>query len=62
LSSDFIVGFCGENDNDFEDTLDIVRKVQFDFGFMFAYSMREKTHAHRKLIDDVPEETKQSRL
>ena len=37
-------------------------QVRFDKAFMFAYSMREKTHAHRQLLDDVPEPTKQRRL
>jgi tRNA A37 methylthiotransferase MiaB len=62
LSSDFICGFCGETENDFEDTLDLIRKVKYDFGFLFAYSMREKTFAHRKLVDDVPEDVKSERL
>ena len=62
LSTDFICGFCGETDQDFEDTLDLIRQVQYDFGFLFAYSMREKTFAHRKLIDDVPDQIKNERL
>ena len=44
------------------DTLDLLRRVRFDKAFMFAYSMREKTHAHRSLSDDVDEPTKQRRL
>lgn len=62
LSSDFICGFCGETEDDFERTLDLIRNVQYDFGFLFAYSMREKTYAHRKMVDDVPEEVKSERL
>lgn len=62
LSSDFIVGFCGENDADFQDTLSLVKEVDFDMAYMFAYSMREKTMAHRRYKDDVPEEVKQERL
>ena len=57
-----IVGFCGETDEQFEDTISLIEKVKYDFGFMFAYSMREKTHAHRRLVDNVPEEVKQARL
>ena len=44
------------------DTLDLLRRVRFDKAFMFAYSMRERTHAHRSLSDDVDEPTKQRRL
>lgn len=62
LSSDFICGFCGESEEDFEQTLDLIKNVKYDFGFLFAYSMREKTYAHRKLADDVPEEVKNERL
>jgi len=62
LSSDFISGFCGETEADHEATLDLLRTTRFDKAFMFAYSLREKTHAHRRLLDDVPEPTKQRRL
>ncbi|KAL1354889.1 hypothetical protein HN51_006939 [Arachis hypogaea] len=62
LSSDFICGFCGETEEEHLDTLSLVKAVGYDMAFMFAYSMREKTHAHRNYVDDVPEETKQRRL
>jgi tRNA A37 methylthiotransferase MiaB len=62
LSSDFISGFCGESEADHELTLDLLERVRFDKAFMFAYSLREKTHAHRRLDDDVPEPVKQRRL
>lgn len=62
LSSDFIAGFCGETDLEFQDTLDLLEYVKYEQAFLFAYSMREKTHAHRKLKDDVPEPVKKSRL
>jgi len=62
LSTDLIAGFCGETEEQFEETVSLIEKVGYDFGFLFAYSMREKTHAHRKLIDDVQEEVKQRRL
>ncbi|GJN25230.1 hypothetical protein PR202_gb13030 [Eleusine coracana subsp. coracana] len=62
LSSDFISGFCGETEDDHADTLSLVREVGFDMAYMFAYSMREKTHAHRNYTDDVPEDVKQRRL
>eukprot|EP00126_Sphaerothecum_destruens_P007493 Sdes_comp19876_c0_seq1m12173 len=62
LSSDFIVGFCGESEQDHLQTLSLVQDVKFDMAYMFAYSMREKTHAHRRLKDDVEEPIKQQRL
>ncbi|XP_027360562.1 CDK5RAP1-like protein isoform X2 [Abrus precatorius] len=62
LSSDFICGFCGETEEEHSDTLTLVKAVGYDMAFMFAYSMREKTHAHRNYVDDVPEEIKQRRL
>ena len=62
ISSDFISGFCGETEADHEQTLSLMREVRFEKAFMFAYSMREKTHAHRRLVDDVPEDVKQRRL
>ena len=62
ISSDFISGFCGEDEADHAETLSLLERVRFDKAFMFAYSMREKTHAHRRLADDVPEAVKQRRL
>ncbi|WVZ12234.1 hypothetical protein V8G54_016764 [Vigna mungo] len=62
LSSDFICGFCGETEEEHSETLTLVNAVSYDMAFMFAYSMREKTHAHRNYVDDVPEEVKQRRL
>jgi tRNA A37 methylthiotransferase MiaB len=48
ISSDFISGFCGETDEEHRDTVMLMERVGFDQAFMFAYSMREKTPAHRK--------------
>ncbi|XP_062712997.1 CDK5RAP1-like protein [Aedes albopictus] len=62
LSSDFICGFCGETDEEFSETLSLIQRVKYHTAFLFAYSMREKTTAHRRYQDDVPEETKQQRL
>ncbi|KAK8663961.1 hypothetical protein V6N13_083766 [Hibiscus sabdariffa] len=62
ISSDFICGFCGETEEEHADTLSLIKAVGYDMAFMFAYSMREKTHAHRNYSDDVPEEVKQRRL
>ncbi|XP_074571247.1 CDK5RAP1-like protein [Curcuma longa] len=62
LSSDFICGFCGETEEQHADTLSLMREVGYDMAYMFAYSMREKTHAHRNYVDDVPDSVKQRRL
>ena len=62
LSTDTISGFCGESEEDHRDTLDLLEQVKFEQAFMFAYSMREKTRAHRQLVDDVPQDIKLRRL
>mmetsp|Transcript_14044 Transcript_14044/g.21328 ORF Transcript_14044/g.21328 Transcript_14044/m.21328 type:complete len:878 (+) Transcript_14044:135-2768(+) len=62
ISSDFITGFCGETEEEHRDTLSLMDYVSYDQAFMFAYSMRGKTHAHRTMEDDVPEEIKSRRL
>lgn len=61
LSTDIIVGFPGETDADFEDTLSLVREVGFVSAFGFKYSVRPHTPA-RNLDDDVPEHVKDDRL
>ncbi|MCA0444814.1 MAG: tRNA (N6-isopentenyl adenosine(37)-C2)-methylthiotransferase MiaB [Bacteroidetes bacterium] len=61
LSTDVMVGFPGETEADFEDTLDIMRRVKFDTAFMFKYSPREGTKAF-KMGDNVPDEVKTDRL
>lgn len=62
LSSDFISGFCGETEEDHQQTLSLIRTVGYNIGFLFAYSMRKKTQAFHHLEDDVPSEVKQRRL
>lgn len=62
LSHDMIAGFCGETEAEHQDTLSLMEYVKYDFGFMFAYSERPGTPAHKKLEDDVPEEVKKRRL
>ena len=57
FSTDIIVGFPGETEDDFEDTLDVVRKVKYEQIFMFIYSRRKGTPAD-KMEDQVPEEIK----
>lgn len=58
LSSDFICGFCDETDAEFEDTMTLLDIVKYDLAFLFAYSMRERTHAHRRMQDNVPDDVK----
>lgn len=62
LSSDFICGFCGETDEEFQDTVTLIEEVRYNVAFLFAYSMREKTTAHRRYKDDVPQDIKTLRL
>ncbi|XP_054641405.1 CDK5 regulatory subunit-associated protein 1 isoform X2 [Dunckerocampus dactyliophorus] len=62
LSSDFISGFCGETEEDHQQTLSLIRDVGYNIGFLFAYSMRKKTQAFHSLQDDVPAAVKQARL
>lgn len=57
-----LTGFCGETEEEHSETLTLIKAVGYDMAFLFAYSMREKTHAHRNYVDDVPEEIKQRRL
>lgn len=61
LSTDIIVGFPGETEEDFEDTLDVVRKVNYEQIFMFIYSRREGTVAD-KMENQIPEEIKHKRF
>ena len=62
FSQDMIVGFCGETEQDHQDTLSLMREVEYDYGYMFAYSERPGTPAHKKMKDDVPADVKQRRL
>ena len=62
LSSDFIVGFCGETEADHRATVELLEEVGYEHAFIFAYSRREKTRAARHLQDDVPEAVKKRRL
>ena len=61
MSSDFIVGFPGETDEDFEHTMKLIEQIDFDHSFSFIYSQRPGTPA-ADLPDDVPLEIKQARL
>ncbi|WP_130863961.1 tRNA (N6-isopentenyl adenosine(37)-C2)-methylthiotransferase MiaB [Bacilliculturomica massiliensis] len=61
LTTDIIVGFPGETEAQFEDTLDLARKVEYDSAFTFLYSVRKGTPAE-KYGDQVPEEVKHQRF
>jgi len=60
LATDFIVGFCGETDAEFQETVDLMEDVRFHGAFVFRYSERPGTAA-ASLTDDVPEEVKRER-
>ena len=62
ISTDVIVGFCGETEQDFMETCDLMSEIRYDSAFMFKYSPREGTLAHKSLEDDVGEEEKGQRL
>ncbi len=61
LSSDFIIGFPGETDEDFSHTMRLIHEIGFDQSFSFIYSRRPGTPA-ADLVDDVPDSVKQVRL
>ena len=60
LAGDFIVGFCGETEADFQQTVELVRRVQYESLFIFKYSPRPGTKADRR-EDDIPDEVKSRR-
>lgn len=62
ITTDVIAGFCGETEEDHRQTLELFRKVGYDYAFMFKYSMRPQTYAHKRLSDDMSEEEKTRRL
>ena len=61
ISMDMIIGFCSETEQEHQETLSLMDKVKYDFGYMFKYSVRPNTPAAR-MKDDIPENTKQRRL
>ena len=61
IAGDFIVGYCGETEADFQATKDLVRQVRYKNCFIFKYSPRPGTHADEKMADNVPEDVKRRR-
>ena len=61
VTSDFIVGFCGETEDDFQATVELVRESRFKNSFIFKYSERPGTKSSQLFPDDVPEEIKRRR-
>lgn len=61
VSSDFIVGFCGETEDEFQETVDLVKECRFKNSFIFKYSERPGTKAAGSLPDDVPFDVKRRR-
>ena len=62
ITTDVIAGFCGETLEDHQATLDLFRRVRYDYAFMFKYSEREGTYASRHIPDDIPDAEKTRRL
>ena len=61
MSSDFIIGFPGETDADFEATMNLIKAIDFDLSFSFIYSARPGTPA-ADMVDDISDATKKDRL
>ena len=61
VTSDFIVGFCGETEEEFQETVELVRQARFKNSFIFKYSARPGTKAAELYVDDIPEAVKRRR-
>lgn len=62
LTTDIFAGYCGETEEDHQQSLSLMRECGYDSAFMFKYSERPGTYASKHLADDIPEETKIRRL
>ena len=62
ITTDVIAGFCNETEQDHQQTLELFKKVGYDYAFMFKYSMRPNTYAAKRLHDNIPEDVKTRRL
>jgi len=61
ISTDIIVGFCGETEEEFRNTVEFFKEMRFEHGYLSQYSDRSGTTANRFMKDDIPEETKKQR-
>ena len=62
ITTDVIAGFCTETEKDHQATLEMFRKVRYDYAYMFKFSLRPNTYAATHLNDDIPEDVKTRRL
>ncbi|WP_185868877.1 tRNA (N6-isopentenyl adenosine(37)-C2)-methylthiotransferase MiaB [Blattabacterium cuenoti] len=62
ISHDIMTGFCNEDEEDHKYTIDLMNKIQYNYGYMFSYSPRPGTYAYRRLKDNVPQHVKKNRL
>lgn len=62
ISYDIMTGFCQEKEEDHKDTISLMNKIKYNYGYMFSYSPRPGTLSYRKFIDDVPISIKKKRL
>lgn len=62
ISTDIIAGFCGETEEEHQETLSLMEEIKYEMAYMFFYSERPGTLAAKKFADDVPEEVKKRRL
>lgn len=62
FSQDIMVGFCNETEEDHQDTISLMKEVEYDYGYMFVYSERPGTPAHKKMPDNIPDDVKSRRL
>ena len=62
ITTDVIAGFCSETEEEHQMTLEMFRKVRYDYAYMFKFSMRPDTYAAKHLQDDIPEAEKTRRL
>ena len=62
ITTDVIAGFCSETEEEHQMTLEMFRRVRYDYAYMFKFSLRPNTYAEKHLVDDVPEAEKTRRL